>query len=215
MLSACVNRSLAGIVTLLITTLAAGCNREGSDVRHFSDRRDEALDWTDRMFTFNTTCFNSHVSQLATNYHLKSDTYQTTWAEPGISCESCHMPMTRFAAMGRSDHSMRPPTPATTIRFQSPNACNLCHADRDAAWADAWVRKWYPRDYQADTLRKAELIDAARKGQWERLPEMLGELAKRDNDAVYRTSLVCWVPRSRPSHGSPASAHLTSCLSWA
>jgi hypothetical protein len=45
--------------------------------------------------------------------------------------------------MGRSDHSMRPPTPATTIAFHSPNACNLCHADHDAAWADQWVRKWY------------------------------------------------------------------------
>ncbi len=315
----------------------------GSGVRHFPDRRDEALDWTDRMFTFNTTCFNCHVSQLATNYDLKSDTYHTTWAEPGISCESCHgpgaehvrtmetapkgstvkdikiirtkeftaqqmndmcatchakmipismsfrpgekffdhfdlvtlenpdyypdgrdlgenytqttwmmnrctksgkldcghchtpngrtrfegaesnkscmpchekevngavehghhapgsqgnqcvachMPMTRFAAMGRSDHSMRPPTPATTIRFRSPNACNLCHADHDAAWADDWVRKWYKKDYQAEVVRKAELLDAARKNQWKRLPEMLLELSRKDNDAVYRASLT-------------------------
>ncbi len=41
-----------------------------SGVRHFPDRRDEALDWTDRMFSFNTTCFNCHVSELATNYDL-------------------------------------------------------------------------------------------------------------------------------------------------
>ena len=41
-----------------------------SGVRHFPDRRDEALHWTDRMFTFNTTCFNCHVSQLRTNYDL-------------------------------------------------------------------------------------------------------------------------------------------------
>ena len=63
-----------------------------SGVRHFPDRRDEALDWTDRMFTFNTTCFNCHVTELATNYDLATDTYHTTWAEPGISCESCHGP---------------------------------------------------------------------------------------------------------------------------
>lgn len=50
----------------------------GSGVRHFPDRRDEALDWSDRLFTFNTTCFNCHVSQLATNYRLTTDTYQTT-----------------------------------------------------------------------------------------------------------------------------------------
>ena len=63
-----------------------------SGVRHFPDRRDEALDWTDRMFAFNTTCFNCHVTELATNYDLATDTYHTTWAEPGISCESCHGP---------------------------------------------------------------------------------------------------------------------------
>ena len=63
----------------------------------------------------------------------------------GNQCVACHMPMTRFAAMGRSDHSMRPPTPATTIAFKSPNACNLCHADHDAAWADQCVREWYKR----------------------------------------------------------------------
>jgi Flp pilus assembly protein TadD len=314
-----------------------------SGVRHFPDRRDEALDWTDRMFAFNTTCFNCHVTELATNYDLATDTYHTTWAEPGISCESCHgpgtehiramveagnmhkvkdiklirakdftasqtndmcatchaklvplslsfrpgdkffdhfdlitldhfdfypdgrdlgenytytswllspcaqsgkldcnhchtpsgrmrfegeksnqtcmpchekevkrpeehghhkagskgneciachMPMTRFAAMGRSDHSMRPPTPATTIAFQSPNACNMCHADHDAAWADGWVRKWYKNDYQAEVLRRAELIDLARKRQWKRLPEMLAELKKKDGNEVYKTSLV-------------------------
>ena len=65
-----------------------------SGVRHFPDRRDEALDWTDRMFAFNTTCFNCHVTELATNYDLATDTYHTTWSEPGISCESCHGPGT-------------------------------------------------------------------------------------------------------------------------
>ena len=61
-----------------------------SGVRHFPDRRDEALDWTDHMFAFNTTCFNCHVTELSTNYNLATDAYHTTWSEPGISCESCH-----------------------------------------------------------------------------------------------------------------------------
>ena len=314
-----------------------------SGVRHFPDRGDEALDWTDRMFAFNTTCFNCHVTELSTNYDLASDTYHTTWSEPGISCESCHgsakehvqamipgatghsskdikiirtkeftaaqmndmcatchakmvplslsfqpgdkffdhfdlvtldhadyypdgrdlgenytqtswlmspcvkagtldcnychtpsgrlrfegeksnqmcrpcheklvkqpeehghhkalsrgneciachMPMTRFAAMGRTDHSMRPPTPATTIALKSPNACNLCHADHDAAWADQWVRKWYGNDYQAETMRRAELIDQARKRQWKRLPEMLAEIQADAGNEIAKASLV-------------------------
>ena len=314
-----------------------------SGVRHFPDRQDEALDWRDRLFTFNTTCFNCHVTNLATNYDLTTDTYHTTWSEPGISCESCHgpakahvrvmealekgkktndieiirtkdftaqqmndmcatchakliplslsfvpgdqffdhfdlvtldhpdyypdgrdlgenytftswlmspcaksdkldcnhchtpsgrfrfereesnqaclpcheslvrdatahghhpagskgnecvachMPMTRFAAMNRTDHSMRPPSPATTIAFQSPNACNICHSDQDASWADQWCKKWYKADYQADTLRRAELLDAARRQEWKRLPEMLAELKNEDGDEVYKASFV-------------------------
>ena len=68
----------------------------------------------------------------------------------GEQCIACHMPMTRFAAMGRTDHWMRPPDAAASMAFKSPNACNLCHTDKDAAWSDQWVRKRYPRDYQAE-----------------------------------------------------------------
>ena len=63
-----------------------------SAMRHFGDRRDEALYWKDRPLTFNTSCFGCHVSQLSKNYDLKSDSYHTTWAEPGINCETCHGP---------------------------------------------------------------------------------------------------------------------------
>ena len=330
-----------------------------SGVRHFPNRRlhDEALPWTDRLFTFNTTCFDCHVSQLATNYDLETDTYHTTWREAGISCESCHgpggehaqameagvqghtskdiklirtlefshaqmndmcatchakmvplstdfiagekfydhydlitlehhdyypdgrdlgenytftswsmspclksdkldcnqchtpsgrprfegreanrsclpchagivenptahshhktestgnsciachMPMSRFAAMSRTDHSMRPPMPAATIAYNSPNACNQCHTDHDAPWAEQWVRKWHPRDYQAVPLRRARLLDAAQKNDWQRLAEMLGEVQNKQGDEIYRNSLVrllrnCTDPQKWPS----------------
>ena len=61
-------------------------------MRHFGDRRDEALYWKERPLTFNTSCFGCHVSQLSKNYDLKADSYHTTWAEPGINCETCHGP---------------------------------------------------------------------------------------------------------------------------
>jgi tetratricopeptide (TPR) repeat protein len=122
----------------------------------------------------------------------------------GNECVGCHMPMTRFAAMGRSDHSMRPPMPAATLAFKSPNACNLCHADKDAAWSEDWVRKWYKSNYQVETVRRGQLIDAARKSQWSRLGEMLAELDKKEPGPVYKTSLVrllrtCSDPRVRPA----------------
>jgi Tfp pilus assembly protein PilF len=317
-----------------------------SGVRHFPGMdRDEPVHWTDPLYTFNTSCHSCHVSQLSTNYDLKTDTYHTTWAEPGINCEtchgsadrhvkvyrqaavagtkpddlmlistkpfsveqtnsmcnschakmspvspsfkpgdkyfdhfnlitlehpdfypdgrdlgenytmtswrmspcfksgkldcihchtssgryrfkdsagangaclpchkervenaeahthhpadsqvdkciSCHMPMTKFAHMNRSDHSMRPPAPAATLAFKSPNACNLCHADEDAAWADKHVRQWHARDYQKIILDQAGLIDEARRGDWTNLDGMLQYISGKDRDEVVAASLI-------------------------
>ncbi len=315
-----------------------------SGVRHFpGSEPDEAINWKDWPYTFNTACYSCHVSQLDTNYDLKTNTYNTRWAESGINCEachgpcdehikvcreapegtvpkdlkiirggrdftvdqnndacavcharvttiadeftpgdpffdyfdlvtlenadyypdgrdlgenytltswllspcvksgelsclhchtssgrykqkndpnqscmpchqkrvenaaahtfhkkeskgsqciSCHMPVTSFARMWRSDHSMLPPAPSATITFESPNACNLCHTDKDAAWADKWVRKWRKRDYQAPLLKRAELVDAARKKDWARLSEMLAYIKGKDQDEVFATSLI-------------------------
>jgi len=334
-----------------------------SAVRHFGDRRDAALYWKERPLTFNTSCFGCHVSQLANNYDLQSDSYRTTWAEPGINCEtchgpsaeharlfralpkdqpappdikliatatlssrqrnelcapchakmspvttnfapgeryfdhfdlvgfenadfypdgrdlgenytytqwrlspcaksgrldcahchtasgryrfadpakandacrpcheqrvnnptahtrheagtpgnqcvSCHIPMTEFARMRRSDHSMRPPTPATTLVYQSPNACNLCHTNRDAAWADKLVREWSKRDYQKPMLERAALIAAARKGDSQKLPDILAYLSNPDREEVFTVSLVRLLANTPGDDKWPVLRHL-------
>ena len=108
----------------------------------------------------------------------------------GSLCISCHMPTTAFARIRRSDHSMLPPTPAASIAYGSPNACTLCHADHDAAWADTAVRTWYSRDYQAPLLQAAALVAAARRGDWSRLPEITAYIERGNPDAVVAASLV-------------------------
>jgi len=100
------------------------------------------------------------------------------------------MPTTGFARMARTDHSMLPPAPSATVQYQSPNACTICHGDKGAKWADRWVRKWRTRDYQKPVLYRAGLIDAARKQDWSRLPEMLRSLTRKRNNEVYKTSLI-------------------------
>jgi tetratricopeptide (TPR) repeat protein len=313
-----------------------------SAVRHFPGVTNEELDWTDRAYTFNTSCFSCHVSQLATNYEPATDAYRTVWAEPGVSCETCHgpagehvkafqalapgakqpelklvsvkrlskeqrsdlcaschakaaplwtafrpgdrffdhfdlttledadfhpdgrdlgenytlaswrmspcaksgridcvqchtssgryrfkdkpndaclpchearvreagahthhpgdgpgthctdchMPMTEFARMRRSDHSMRPPAPGATRELGSPNACNLCHADRDPAWAEAKIRSWGGGAWQERILREGRLVAAARRRDWSRLSDMLRYLAEPGRDEIVTTSLV-------------------------
>ena len=128
-------------------------------------------------------CHEEIVNNAPTHTHHKADSL-------GNSCVSCHMPMTEYARMRRSDHSMRPPTPATTIKYNSPNACNDCHKDKDAHWADSVVRKWYPGDYQAPTLAQAALIDAARRRDWSKLPAMLSYIQDPNHSAIVAASLI-------------------------
>ena len=112
-------------------------------------------------------------------------------ATPGSRCVACHMPTTAFARMRRSDHSMLPPVPAASAAYGSPNACTNCHADRDAAWADAAVRGWYGRDYQAPLLDEAALIAAARRGDWSRLADMLADVDSPNANEVDRRPRYC------------------------
>ena len=128
-------------------------------------------------------CHESHVKNAPAHTNHPPGT-------PGNRCVSCHMPMTEFARMRRSDHSLLPPVPAATIAFKSPNACNLCHTDRDAAWADGNVRKWRSRDYQAPFLHRAGLVDAARKRDWSKLPETAAYLKSPGRDEVFAASLI-------------------------
>ena len=315
-----------------------------SMVRHFSGDEDEAIDWHDPLLTFNTACYNCHVSQLDKNYDPDTDSYHTTWREPGINCEACHgpsgehnrvcravprgtapksmrltswkhfttdqinnactpchgklnpikagfspgnrvfdhydlvaledrdfypdgrdlgenytftlwlmspcvqsgtldcmhchtssgryrfkdkdpngacmpchaqrvrnaqahthhkdtvdspkcigchMPMTEFSRMLRSDHSLRPPCPEAGIRFGSPVACIICHTNKSPQWAAANVRDWHPDSrWQPKIMHEGNLVAAARKEEWKQLSNILDYITAPGSDPVVVTSLI-------------------------
>ena len=135
---------------------------------------------------FNNACLPCHeerVKNVAAHSHHPAESEASR-------CISCHMPKTDFARMQRTDHSMLPPTPATTIAYQSPNACKGCHQEKDAVWADKVVRQWHKNDYQAPVLKRAALVDAARKRDWTKLPEMLAYLNDSTSNEIFVTSLI-------------------------
>jgi len=59
------------------------------------------------------------------------------------------------------------------------------------------VRQWRTRDYQAPVLKRAALIDAARKRDWTKLPEMLAYISDPKRDEVFATSLIRLIPPSQ------------------
>lgn len=130
-----------------------------------------------------TTCHekNGEFYEQHTHHTLKKSSPK---------CIECHMPTTQFGNIMRSDHSFRPPMPAATIKFKSPNACNLCHSDKTAEWANQKVTQWGKNDYQKETLYIGSLIDDARKGKWLRLDEILEAIDSNKYGEVFTNSLI-------------------------
>ena len=62
----------------------------------------------------------------------------------GALCVNCHMNGKFYMGNDyRRDHSFRIPRPDLTIELGTPNACNDCHKDKNAQWAQQYIKKWY------------------------------------------------------------------------
>jgi tetratricopeptide (TPR) repeat protein len=107
-----------------------------------------------------------------------------------VTCVSCHMPMTEFARMHRSDHSMRPPSPLASQEFGSPNACIICHDDQTDEWAQDHLEKWGKAGHQSQIIDHGTLVDEARNEKWDHLEVMLEKLDNREFDVVFSTSII-------------------------
>jgi len=108
----------------------------------------------------NGVCLQCHVAEKfdTKKHHFhKADT-------KGALCAECHMPPSNYMVVDpRHDHSFRIPRPYLSIELETPNACNQCHADKDAAWAAKQTKKWYGIT-SAGYQQFANALDAARKG---------------------------------------------------
>lgn len=93
----------------------------------------------------NAVCGQCHESaKFATPAH-----HHHAAGSVGAQCVNCHMPTTTYMVIDpRHDHSLRIPRPDQSLQLGTPNACNACHANRDAKWAAAQVKTWFGRDPQ-------------------------------------------------------------------
>ena len=89
----------------------------------------------------NAVCARCH---LAPRYDAPEHHHHPA-GSTGAACVACHMPQRFYMVVDeRADHSLRVPRPDLSLKLGIPNACNGCHADKDAAWAATAVETWYP-----------------------------------------------------------------------
>jgi len=142
-------------------------------------QRDEVYVWgsflQSRMYRAGVTCSDCHEphslklraagNAVCAQCHLpaKYDAPAHHFHGAGARCVDCHMPAATYMVVDpRRDHSLRIPRPDLTAALGVPNACNGCHADRTAQWAEAAMRQWYGRAPEGFQRYAATLADARR-----------------------------------------------------
>jgi len=108
-------------------------------------------------FEDNALCAQCHRADQYDTYQHYFHKYKNEEGQPvinkfgdkvevgeGALCKSCHMPGRYYIGVDyRRDHSFRIPRPDLTIELGVPNACNDCHADKSAEWAQKFITKYY------------------------------------------------------------------------
>jgi tetratricopeptide (TPR) repeat protein len=97
----------------------------------------------------------------------------------------------------RRDHSLRVPRPDLTVSLDIPNACNLCHNDREKGetppWAAEQVRAWYgPRD---EPPHFAHALAAGRRLEPEGRDALAAVTRRKENSAMVRASAILLLSR--------------------
>ena len=108
---------------------------------------------------------------------------------PAASCIECHMPATVISLKTRMrDHSMSIPAPENTIRHDIPNACNVCHRDKDAEWTLREMNAWYGEKAGQKLVSRADAFAQARQGDAAAVPELLKLLADPSGGPLIRAN---------------------------
>ena len=86
------------------------------------------------------------------------------------------------------DHSIGIPVPENTIAHGIPNACNLCHQDKDAAWASRQMTAWYGAKSRQKWIRRADAFTQARQENAAAIPALLEILSDPSEGAWIRAN---------------------------
>ena len=137
--------------------------------------------------TANALCTRCHT---AIGEAIAAHTHHAA-GSAGSSCVECHMPRTVYSIKAEiRDHSMSVPVPENTIHHGIPNACNLCHKDRDAAWSVKTMDAWYGDRSRQKLIRRADAFALAGKGDPRAIRNLLAILAEPSEGSLVRANAV-------------------------
>ncbi|MDR1270803.1 MAG: tetratricopeptide repeat protein [Planctomycetaceae bacterium] len=96
-------------------------------------------------FQGNRLCTQCHSPSI---YDTVKHHFHPNSNNPGTQCVECHFPQSTYMVVDpRRDHSIRKPSPALTLTAGVPNACTICHRDRNKGetleWARDHIDRWY------------------------------------------------------------------------
>jgi predicted CXXCH cytochrome family protein len=136
-----------------------------------------------------TRCHESIGKALGAHTHH-------TEAGAGSSCVECHMPRTVLSIKAQiRDHSMSVPAPENTLHHGIPNACNLCHKNRDARWSLEKMSVWYGTASRQKWIRRADAFASAAKGDVRAIPGLIAILNEPRDGPLARANAVSYLPR--------------------
>jgi len=92
------------------------------------------------------------------------------------------------------DHTILWPEPENTVRYGIPNACNECHADKDAVWAQKQLDAWYPERNPKLRLRATAFAMAQKNDPRAAGPLIRLAVDAKENPAI-RASAVGFLGR--------------------
>ncbi|MDB5320884.1 MAG: hypothetical protein JWN40_2515 [Phycisphaerales bacterium] len=139
------------------------------------------------LFAGNALCMRCHNGSFTGSPLIVPEQHSFHKADSaGNQCVNCHMPQTTYMQRhGRHDHGFTIPDPLLTKEHNVPNACNRCHADKDADWSLATTDKWYGAKMQRPTRERAQWIAKARRGDDAARPTILRQL-KEEKQGFWR-----------------------------
>lgn len=133
----------------------------------------------------NALCTSCHTKTAA---NISAHTHHAA-KSTGSLCIECHMPATVISLKARMrDHSISIPLPENTMRHEIPNACHVCHRDKDAEWTLRQMNAWYGDKTRQKLVSRADAFTQARQGDAAAIPELLKLLADPSGGPLIRAN---------------------------